>query len=231
MKESFSQNRISVLFPFSTEIDPFVRKKQTEVLISIGKKSHKLDVLPIPMDFQKMTFARYSSKPLIATLNHSHNSVVETLDLELGQHTYEKGNYIYEIDWNNQKASIKSMSVKNNIHKLTIRFITSLPCLNTVFPNIKLKGSFIISGHQSVGTISGDYHLQSKNETVTIRVIPSKGWNPKITKLSTWFLFTVAKVFKKWPTTYQWDAKLQKNSEGVWHMHSKWIRTGKFLKD
>lgn len=208
----------------------FVRKKQTDVVISIDQHSHKLDELPMPIDFQKMTFARYSPRPLIATLNPEHNGALETLDLELGQRTYEKEGCIYEIEWNKQTASIKSMSAKHKIHPLTMNFRPSFPCLNTIAPGTQYKGNFTISGHESVGNISGEYHIQSKKESAAISLIPSKGWKPKTSKFSTWFLFTVAKVFKKWPTTYQWDAELKKDKEGSWQMQSKWIRTGKIAE-
>ncbi len=143
-----------------------------------------------------------------------------------------KARFIHNgIDWRNHLPSISSISAKNNINLLTMSFRPSFPCLNTFTANTRYRGRFMISGHESVGTISGEYHIQSDHESVTIRVVPSKGWKPKATKFSTRFLFTVARVFKKWPTTYQWDADLQKDSEGVWYMQSKWIRTGRILKD
>lgn len=205
----------------------FARKKQTEILVSINKRSHTLDELPILMDFQKMTFARYSPQPLIATLNPDHQGELETLDLEVGQTSYENREKIFEIEWSNQTPSIKSMSVKNNIHLLTMSFAPSFPDLNTLPANTSLSGNFKISGHESVGSISGEYHIHSDKESITLSAIPTKGWKPKTTKFSTWFLFTVAKVFKKWPTTYRWDAEIKKNEEGRWQMKSKWIRMGK----
>lgn len=209
----------------------FVRKNETDIKVSINDKSHKLDNLPMRMDWQKMTFARYSPKPLIATLNPEYNGVLDGFKPLVGQETFQKGDYIYEIEWTDQTASIKSMSIKNNIHLLTMSFSPSFQCLNTIPANTKYKGKFTISGHESVGSISGEYTIQSGKESMHIRIVPSKGWKPKTTKFSTWFLFTVAKVFKKWPTTYQWDAELHKSPEGLWYMQSKWIRTGKILKD
>ena len=209
----------------------FVRKKHTEITVSINNRTHKLDDLPMRMDCQRMTFARYSPKPLIATLNPEYIGVLEGFNVEIGQESFEKGDYFYEIEWINQQAHIKSMSIKNNIHLLTLNLSPSLPCLNTIPENTQMKGEFRISGHESVGSISGDYAIRTGKESINISIVPTKGWNPKTTKFSTWFLFTVAKVFKKWPTTYQWDAELQKSPDGSWHMQSKWIRTGKILKD
>lgn len=209
----------------------FVRKRQTDIAVSIDHKNHKPDELPVPIDFQKMTFARYSPKPLIATLNPAHDGALETVDLELGQRTFENGNRIYEIDWIDKTASIKSLSVKNKIHMLKMDFSPSFPDLNVIPSNTSRKGRFAISGQKSVGSISGGYSIQSKKESVTLRVTPSKGWKPNTAKFSTWFLFTIVKVFKKWPATYQWNAEIHKNPDGTWHMQSRWMRTGKILKD
>ena len=209
----------------------FVRKNHTEIKVEINNRSHKPDELPIRMDRQKMTFARYSPKPLIATMNPAHDGELETFELETGQGTFENGDYIYEIDWSNQSPSIRSFSAKNNIHLLTISFKPSFPCLNTLEANTRYKGRFLISGHESVGTVSGEYYIHSDDESVSVRVVPSKGWKPKATKFSTRFLFTVVRVFRKWPTTYQWDAELHDDPDGVWHMQSKWVRTGRILKE
>jgi hypothetical protein len=147
----------------------FVRKNHTDIKVEINNRSHKLDELPIRMDRQKMTFVRYSPKPLIATMNPAHDGELETFELETGQGTFEKGDHIFEIDWNSQSPSIRSFSVKNNIHLLTMSFSPSFPCLNTLPANIRFKGRFIISGHESVGTVSGEYYIQSDNGSVSVR--------------------------------------------------------------
>jgi hypothetical protein len=209
----------------------FVRKNLTDFKVVINNRSHKPDELPIRMDKQKMTFARYSPKPLIATMNPAHDGKLETFAPEKGQRIFEKNDQIYEMDWSNQSASFRSYSVKNSIHTLTMSFTPSFPCLNSLPANARYRGRFTISGHESTGTVSGNYYIQSDNGSVSIKVVPSKGWKPKMTKFSTRFLFTVARVFKKWPTTYQWDADLFEDREGIWYMKSKWIRTGRILKD
>lgn len=175
----------------------FVRKNETDIKVSINDKFHNLDNLPMPIDRQKMTFARYSPKPLIATLNPEFNGVLEALNMEFRQENLDKGNNVYEIEWIDKKAHIKSMSIKNDIHPLTINFEPAFPCLNTIPENKQLKGEFRISGHKSVGSISGDYEIRSDKDSTNIKIVPTQGWKPKTTKFSTWFLFTVANIFKK----------------------------------
>ena len=47
----------------------FVRKKHTEISISIGDRLHRHDILPIRMDGTKMTFLRYSPDLYVAGIN------------------------------------------------------------------------------------------------------------------------------------------------------------------
>ncbi len=209
----------------------FVRKKDTNIKVSINSRNHQPDVLPIRMDGQKMYFTRYSPKPLIVTINPAHIEELKIFLPKSGQRTFEKDDYIYELEWTDQKASIKSISVKNDIHLITMNFVPAFPCLKTIPENSSIEGNFIISGHVSVGKIKGEYSIKSDKESVRIRVIPSKGWEPNTSKFSTWFLFSFVRVFKKWPGTYQWDAVIHRSSEASWQIKSGWIRTGKILND
>lgn len=209
----------------------FVRQKDTEIKVSIDNITHQVDKLPINMDFQKMTFIRYSPKPLIATFNPAINRTLEELVINKGKSIAKDNNNLFELEWKNGQPFVKSMEVKSQIHSLKISFTPSLPCLNSIGSNQKHFGEFKISGHQSVGSISGSYIVQSDTNSVNIKLEPNKGWKPKYTKLSTWFLFNVAKIFKKWSTTYEWNASLKKNDDVQWHMQSNWKRTGKIAKD
>jgi hypothetical protein len=110
----------------------FVRKNHTDIKVSINYNSHKLDGLPFLMDWQKMTFARYSPKPLIATLNPEHNGVLTNLDTVMGQKSFVKGNCNYQIEWTDQTAAIKSMSIKNSICLDILLKLT--PCTGIIDP-------------------------------------------------------------------------------------------------
>lgn len=208
----------------------FVRKKQTHFYISIDNKIHIPDELPMPIDGQKMTFTRYSSKPIIARFNNEFHGYLNGFDVNIGQNILVHDDMILELEWFNEQAFIKSMRIKNNIHPITITFFPSFPNLNDLQSNTLLRGTFHISGHESIGSISGKYILQSVDNVFKITVLPIN-WKPRTTKLSTWFLFTAGKVFRKWPSTYQWNAELKKSPEGVWYMYSQWIRTGRIMKD
>lgn len=205
----------------------FVRKKQTEIFISIANKLHKVDTLPVCMDWQRMTFVRYSSKPFIALLNPEFDGKLAEYHVQIGQESVVYEDHACHIEWIDKKPYIRSIEIIGHSCPFSMNFSPSVPCLDFVQDHMLLSGEFRISGHESVGSIAGEYAILSRDDSITIRFIPTMGWTPKTTKLSTWFLFTVAKVFKKWPTTYQWNAEMNKLADGSWNMRSKWIRTGR----
>ncbi len=209
----------------------FVRKNHTDLQITIDQRPHQLDELPLRMDGERMTFVRYSPRPLIASFNPAFDGQLEELELTIGQAQLERGNTLYELEWDGSTPSVRSVRVQNAIHELSLHFSPSFPCMRSLSVSSVQKGSFRISGHASIGYISGDYTLRSNDGAVHIQLTPSKGWKPAITKFSTRFLFTVAKVFKKWPTTYQWEAHLQPTADGTWHQQSAWQRTGRIIKE
>ncbi|MDR5659886.1 hypothetical protein RH915_10335 [Serpentinicella sp. ANB-PHB4] len=63
----------------------FVRKNHTNIEIIIDGRKHQPDELPLPMDWMKMLFTRYSPKPLIVTLNPAVNNPLIPLEVELQQ--------------------------------------------------------------------------------------------------------------------------------------------------
>ncbi|MDR4988931.1 MAG: hypothetical protein RG741_08870 [Bacteroidales bacterium] len=82
---------------------------------------------------------------------------------------------------------------------------------------------FFIRAHPSTGRISGRYAVEMMDEKITVVMIPDKGWRPRPNKLSLRFLYTVARIFKQWPKTYEWTAHIEKDNQDF-RMTSAWKR-------
>jgi len=75
----------------------FVRRKATELKISIDEKLHQPDALPVPMDGAKMFYTRYSPRPLIARFNPAFNGVISPVYLFLDQKKISNKDYDIHI--------------------------------------------------------------------------------------------------------------------------------------
>lgn len=189
----------------------FVRRNNTVIHVKIDGKSHQPDKLPIPLDNTWMYFTRYSSDPFIVTFNPSQNGALVN-DLQ---------GVILEI--NGFGAEMKKLVKSGAGHEIRLVFSPAFPQINLLKEGTELKGEFVISGHESTGKIKGIYHVKREMKQVQLKIWPLGGWIPNESKFSLRFLYMVAKVFKNWPKTYEWQATL-KEVEGGWEIHSKWER-------
>jgi len=205
----------------------FVRVRHTTFEISIDGRRHRPDRLPIPMDFMRMYFTRYSPKPLIATLNPAFDGELEAVEVARGELEAHVGEHVLALDWTAAGPAIRRVIRPNAIHPVEMRFDAAFPCLENLTNDAVVSGSFEIEGHPSTGRVGGSYIVARKDTRIEITLIPTQGWRPRPTKFSLRFLYTVAGVFRKWPTTYKWTALLEKNAAGVDVMRSTWRRLSK----
>jgi hypothetical protein len=204
----------------------FVRRKHSEIQLSIGGRSHQIDNFPIPIDWTKMTFIRYSPKPLIVTLNPAFSGTMSGIPIETNQETLLSEDCEITLEWKENKAFIKSIEAKNEIYPVLLTFKNAFPNLAEMEDNAVFKGGFTIESHPSAGKVKGVYTIEKINNSISVSLSPSKGWKPKQSKLSLRFLYTVVKVFKNWPATYEWTATVQEK-DNLYFMESQWKRIKK----
>jgi hypothetical protein len=199
----------------------FVRRKNTDLSVRIGGRLHQPDVLPMPIDRQKMYFTRYCPDPLIATLNPAQKDSFLPVNQTVSSGHENTDFCLVEKDG---RKAVASMHIEHKDYTLTMRFDPPVPDMANILPGEQISGRFTIEGHKSTGKISGIYHFRESDGVIHSELNPSKGWKPRPDKLSLRFLYTVAGVFKNWPKSYWWTAEINMHAEGEPHMVSGWER-------
>ena len=202
----------------------FVRRKHTAIEISIDGRQHRPDELPVPMDFTRMLFTRYSPRPLIATLNPAFSGVLEPNMVDPSRAEVPAGDCTVTLDWTDGSPAIRRVTRRNEVYPIVIIFERPFPHLASLADSTSITGQFEIAGHPSTGRLCGTYTVEKANGRITIVLIPTPGWKPRATKMSLRFLYTVARVFRHWPATYRWTAVLREIDDGAWSMRSGWRR-------
>jgi len=87
-----------------------------------------------------------------------------------------------------------------------------------------VDGNFVITTNKSTGNISGGYHLQKLKNEIELQLQPNKGWQPNEGRWILKILFLVVKVFKEWPKSYVWNAKIKLDETEQPIMESSWER-------
>ncbi|QQS31262.1 MAG: hypothetical protein IPM47_10230 [Sphingobacteriales bacterium] len=202
----------------------FVRKKDTKLRVSINGKEHRPDSLPLPMDCMWMYFLRYSSKPLIATLNPQFKGELSPVWLNEIDVVLTDNKYEWHFSEQDGEILINKLVRLNLIAPIALHFNPPFPDLYRFLPKKNVEGRFNITGKPSIGYIEGKYSVRRVENQFYISLTPSSGWIPKPDKLVLRFLYFIVKPFKNWPKTYRWEANITINSD-KYYMESKWIRT------
>ena len=199
------------------------RKKHSNIIITVGGRSHKPDVFFLPFDKSGNYFTRYSLDTFNVDINPCCNGLLQICEAGI-RDNLKNGDLHYELNRNNGHPEIKKVTVKGERHFCTIDFSPSFPDLLTLKNDIFLTGDFCITSDTGAGIIKGTYKIENKQNETDIKLHPGLGWIPSESRLLLRLMFKLVKIFKDWPKSYSWDAKITLDENGSCFMDSNWNR-------
>lgn len=200
----------------------FVRRHKTSIHIQINGRIHKPDKLPFPIDGQFVYFTRYCPDPTIATINPAFEGKLSMAVIR-GKKA-QMGELQMEVDNKNLNRHIKSISRNYKDRRVCLTFDPPFPDLFGLENNETVNGCFSITEDPAVGMIKGNYILEKTAEGIKIEMVPVNGWIPSEKKFSLKVLYRIARIFKKWPTSYRWIANINPAGNDGMLMKSRWER-------
>ena len=211
----------------------FARKRHTDIVISIGEKSHKPDGFFLPIEKSRNYFTRYALDTFNVDVNPARNGPIQTYEIGQDKHLETNGIY-YELNRSNGYPEIMKISVRREQHICAVTFSPSFPDLLTLKNGTFLTGDFCIASDDESGAgadvdagatggaICGTYQIEKEQDEVSIKLHPGAGWIHNEKRLIIRFMFKVVKLFRDWPKSYSWDAKITHNEKGGYFMDSSW---------
>jgi hypothetical protein len=200
-----------------------VLRSDTDLSVKIGDRFHEPDTFPLPLDFSRIQFARYSPDPLIAMLNPAFDGVLHPLD-EPVHNSVTSGETRHELTLNGSVFEIQSISRVYKDREVKVSFSPAFPNVGALKAGAEASGIFEITGDPTTGLIRGKYKVQNSDDLIRIELMPSGGWIPNEPKLTLRFLYRVVPMFKEWPSSYRWSANLKRNEDDEFIMKSSWER-------
>ena len=170
----------------------FIRKKDTIVKCKIDNIDIEIDTFPIPMNFQRRYFTRYSEKcELIEFINTDYSKLEEVnLDNNL---VFHKDNVAYRFEKENALKEILVISKEN---ETIIKFTPALNITET------MSGRFNIQPKSISGHINGEFSVNRKDNIVEFNLRATEGWIPVPNSLITKILFNKNSIFCRWSRNY-----------------------------
>jgi len=200
----------------------FVRRKGTEISITIDGRSHRPDVIFFPIDWTIMYFTRYTPDPLVMFFNPAFKGPVPTLVVN-GEERVIREDTIYEVDYLGETPQLKAIQREADGRYVRLSFEPAFPNLS-VFEGLSASGDFSIKGDPALGEIRGNYTATRVDDELKIILVPSGGWIPEKERLGIRLLYTVVGLFRNWPKSYRWMALVHETQESHLQMDSSWER-------
>ncbi len=204
-----------ILFDFT-----FVRRKGTQFIIEINGRLHSPDTLPLRLNGQSLYFTRYAADPFPVFWNEAREGPLSVYQPE-GPGRFQTNGAEYELVDNHGRLEIAALRAAGKNHQLPIRFDPPIPDLAALAPNTELAGRFTIDCGPRAGRLTGTYALARRKDSVDLRVHPCGGWQPREKKLLVKALYLVAPMFRTWPKSYLWNARLNLKNRTI---QSGWQR-------
>lgn len=200
----------------------FTKQKHTDIEVEIDNIKHKSDTFPIPIDCSKNFLTRYSADTFNVDWNKNYNGPL--LPLMPVKNEAEANSITYELADNNGHYEIKRMISKNKNHRICFDLYPPMPDIACLSDKVHINGNFIITTDNSTGNLRGEYSMDKHENEIDLQFQPNYGWEPNEKRWILKFLFMIVKVFKEWPKTYVWKARIQLNGVDSLIMKSKWER-------
>lgn len=202
---------------FLYEFD-FIRKHKTVVELFIDGKKIKQDNFPVPLpkDFQRRYYSRYSTDCQIIEFANAKNHIIEECVLNSAGLVLQ-GPLEYQYSY----GSLQKITLKHTKHPLFVEFGLGFPDIRSLNESTKYVDTFKVTVDEVMGYVSGEYSITSKEDTITIELIPSSGWTPVPNSLLTKILFGKKSIFCSWPKTYKY---IQNIDLITLHSDSYWVR-------
>jgi hypothetical protein len=207
----------------------FVRQKGTQYHISVDGRQHKLDRMPVPVAGERVFFTRYTTDPVILSWNPNfEGSLAEVRIPALGEKRVEQAGTYYELAEGQglERMWVEYANTAVRPHSIETVFSPPFPDITALEDGQQAQGSFTVQSREPAdasGTVSGTWSAHRQGQKVLLRIHPGGGWKPQERRLSVRIIFSAAKVFRTWPTTYEWTAEIDLDNM---KQKSGWKRTG-----
>jgi hypothetical protein len=199
----------------------FVPVRRTEVTLRVDGQSRTISRLPLPIGGRRCLMARYDLDAMVCQLNPTW--VTDPSQKPAGATGSSPHGEQALVDVDGQPA-LAGLQVRRGAHSCAVRLDPPLPDPATVPLSTRLQGSMQLQADGST-QLQGRYELERTDEQVTLVLDRIGPWRTRQRRPLLAVLFRLP-VFRRWPTTYRWEATLDLTASPESGWTSRWSRSG-----
>ena len=189
---------------------------ETELIIAGKKIKQDNFPIPVPKDFQRRYYSRYTPDCQILEFANAQSCVLEEC-IPDSSGVVVRGPVKYQYS----KENLQKIVLMHSSHPLSIDFGLGFPDIRSLGKDKEYEDTFKIIPDGAMGFVSGKYSIKKEANTVKIELIPSGGWSPVPNSFLTKMMFGKKTVFCNWPKTYRYTQNIDISTL---HSVSAWER-------
>ena len=199
----------------------FVPVRGTEVTLRVDGQPRAISRLPLPIGGRRCLMARYDLDAMVCQLNPSWATDPSQTPVGATGSSPNDGRDIVDVDG---EPSLAGLRVGRGAHSCAVRLDPPVPDPLRVPPTAGLQGSVQL---QADGTpeLQGRYELACTTDRVTLIIDRIGPWRTRRRRPLLGILFRLP-IFRRWPTTYRWEATLDLTASPEPAWSSRWSRSG-----
>ena len=197
----------------------FVPVRRTEVTLRVDGQPRAISRLPLPIGGHSCFMARYDLDAMVCQLNPSWATDPSQTPAGATGASHQAQRDLVDVDG---QPALAGLRVRRGVHSCAVRLDPPLLDPLRVAPPAHLQGSVQLQADGAT-ELHGRYELEHTGERVTLIIDRIGPWRTRQRRPLLAVLFRLP-VFRRWPTTYRWEATLDLTaaSEATWT--SRWSR-------
>jgi hypothetical protein len=196
----------------------FVPARGTEVALRIDGQRRTIQRLPLPIGGRRCLMARYDLDVLVCQLNPDRSDPPRTSAPRAGA-TPEDGPELVAVDG---RPGLAGVQVRRGDHTCAVRLDPPVPDLRGLASPVCLRGTVELQA-DGVTELQGRYEVTRAGERVTFVIDGIGPWRSRQRRPLLAALFRLP-LFRRWPSTYRWDATLDLAAAPGAGWTSRWSR-------
>ena len=199
----------------------FVPVRRTEVTLRVDGQPRAISRLPLPIGGRRCLMARSDLDAMVCQLNPNWvTDPSQTPTAGTGPSPHD-GRDAVDVDG---QPGLAELRVRRGAHSCAARLDPPLPDPRLVPAPTRLEGSVQLLA-DGAAQLQGRYELERTDEQVTLVIDRIGPWRTRHRRPLLALLFRLP-IFRRWPTTYRWEATLDLTASPGSAWSSRWSRSG-----
>ncbi|MFX0009564.1 MAG: hypothetical protein ACFE9R_04560 [Candidatus Hermodarchaeota archaeon] len=188
-----------------------VEARNTIMSIKINGEMKQPAEIPFKVNGKQTYMTQYSLNPVICNWNNSYQGELSLNMIDNDNSSLIRNGITYTIINNHGFIEIeKILGIDKKGNKVFFEFSPAIPNLLALENNLHLNGKFSCGINEKKGIFVGNYSIRTIENTISLEIVPIKGWQPFPGKL--------------WIKTYKWISDLTIYADTKISINSYWKR-------